>query len=222
MKRKRRAIGIICTTLIVVALIGPALLAQTDSDKAKGKLLFDGKTLKGWKSTDFGGEGNVVVKDGAVVMERGGDMTGITYTRGDFPRIDYEISLEAKRVMGSDFFATTTFPVGKDYCSLVLGGWGGTVVGLSSLDDRDASENDSGTLKDFKQNQWYRVRIRVTAKKIAAWIDDKQMIDQDTTDRRITIRAECDPCKPFGIATWRTEGAVRDIRIRTLTAAEKK
>ena len=37
-----------------------------------------------------------------------------------------------------------------------------------------------------------------------------------------SIRAECELCKPFGVATWRTTGAVRDIRVRALTAEEKK
>ena len=112
--------------------------------------------------------------------------------------------------------------MGKEYCSLVVGGWGGTVVGLSSINARDASENETGTFKVFKQNQWYRVRIRVTKQKIEAWIDDEKMVDLETKDRKISIRGECEPCKPFGIATWRTEGAVRDIRVRMLTAAETK
>ena len=61
---------------------------QAANDRDNGKLLFDGKSLTGWKSTNFGGEGEVRVADGAVVMEQGSNMTGITYTRGDFPRMD--------------------------------------------------------------------------------------------------------------------------------------
>ena len=44
----------------------------------------------------------------------------------------------------------------------------------------------------------------------------------DTEDKKISIRVECFACKPFGIATWHTAGAVRDIRVRALTDAEKK
>ena len=40
----------------------------------------DGKTLAGWKSTEFGGEGEVSVVDGAIVLEMGNNMTGITWT----------------------------------------------------------------------------------------------------------------------------------------------
>ena len=53
--------------------------------------LFDGKTLGKWAVTDFGGQGEVVVKDGAIYMAMGHDMTGITWT-GPLIRMDYEIS----------------------------------------------------------------------------------------------------------------------------------
>ena len=66
------------------------------------------------------------------------------------------------------------------------------------------------------------MRIRVARDKIQAWIDDEKLVDLETADRRISIRLECGPCKPFGIATWHTSGAVRNIRVRALTEAEKK
>jgi hypothetical protein len=196
--------------------------AGTQKDPAGWKALFDGKTLAGWKKTNFGGEGEVAVEKGTVVMEQGNDMTGITYARDDFPKLDYEVTLEGKRVEGNDFFCTTTFPVGNSHCSLVMGGWGGGVVGLSSVDSYDASENETSGFKTFKRDQWYRVRIRVTKGQIEAWIDNEKVVDLSTEGRKISVRAECEPCRPFGIATWRTTGAVRDIRVRTLTAAEKK
>ncbi|MGO9598371.1 MAG: family 16 glycoside hydrolase, partial [Isosphaeraceae bacterium] len=40
-------------------------------DPYRWKELFDGKTLNGWKKTQFGGEGRVDVKDGMIVMEMG-------------------------------------------------------------------------------------------------------------------------------------------------------
>jgi len=129
--------------------------------------------------------------------------------------------VEAKKVKGNDFFGTTTFPVGDKYCSLVVGGWGGTVVGLSSINFRDAVENETTTIREFKHDQWYCIRIRVTKNRIRAWIDDKKVVDLETKDKRLSIRAECDPCRPFGIATWRTTGAVRDVRVRLLAAAER-
>jgi hypothetical protein len=193
-----------------------------EKDQAKWRPLFDGKSLAGWKAANFGGEGEVTVKDGAIVMEQGNDMTGVTYTRGDFPTTDYEFTLEGKRTQGTDFFCTTTFPVGDSHCSLVVGGWGGAVVGLSSIDSRDASENETNSLQGFKRDQWYRVRVRVTRERITAWIDDQKVVDLAVKGKKISIRPECELCRPFGIATWRTTGAVRDIRVRALPAKESK
>jgi hypothetical protein len=221
----RESVAVVVALGVAVLMGAPAGIADQPADKAKDKAawkaLFDGKSLGGWKATNFGGEGEVSVKDGIVILEPGSDMTGITYAKGDFPKMDYEITLEGKRLRGNDFFCTTTFPVGDAHCSLVVGGWGGTVVGLSSIDSRDASENDTKTLQSFKRDQWYRVRIRVTSERIMAWIDDQKVVDLATKGKKITIRPECELCQPLGIATWRTAGAVRDIRVRTLTDAEK-
>src|SRR4051794_21068174 len=204
-------------------LLGPAPAPRgAEKEKAGWKKLFDGKSLAGWKSADFFGKGKVRVKDGAIVMEKGKQMTGIAYGRGDFPKMDYEVTLEAKKVEGSDFFCTTTFPVGDSFCSLVVGGWGGKVVGLSSIDSLDALRNETNKSKELKHGRWYRIRIRVSPSRIEAWIDSEKMVDLDTTDRSISIRVECQRCKPFGIATWQTTGAVRDVRVRALSAAEKK
>ena len=127
--------------------------------------------------TDFGGEGKVAVRNGAIVMERGNQMTGITWT-GKPPRSNYELTLDGKRIEGSDFFCTTTFPVGDDYCSFVTGGWGGSVIGLSNVDHMDASENQTSASREFKNDTWYQFRIRVTDEKIEVWIDKDQVVDQ--------------------------------------------
>ncbi len=134
----------------------PAAAAQLNKKKASAKPgwkpLFDGKTLKDWKITNFGGEGEVVVEKGVIVMGMGSSMTGITYI-GKIPKCDYEIRLEAKRIDGIDFFATTTFPVNDSFCSLVVGGWAGPVVGISCIDFADASENETTTYQRFKEGR---------------------------------------------------------------------
>jgi hypothetical protein len=183
------------------------------------KSLFDGKTLNGWSVPKLGSEGNVEVKDGAIVMAMGSSMTAIKWD-GDVLRDNFELVLEGKRIDGCDFFCTTTFPVGKDYCSFVVGGWGGAVVGLSSIDYYDASENSTTKMVEFKDKQWYRVRIRVSNAAIQGWIDDKLLVNQPRKDHKISTRMEVDDCKPLGIATWCTIGAVRDIRVRPLTAED--
>jgi hypothetical protein len=214
-----------CLPVLGIALVvclGPLAAEQPGKGEPQAKSLFDGKSLDGWKAADYYGAGKVHVKDGVLFIDKGQVMTGATYVRGDFPKMDYEVTFEAKKLAGNDFFATTTFPVGDSFCSLVVGGWSGPVVGLSSIDSVDASTNETRKDMEFKNDQWYRIRIRVSAKRIEAWIDAEKVVDLDTTDRRISIRIECAACKPFGIATYETAGAVRDIKVRALTEAEKK
>ncbi len=177
--------------------------------------MFDGRTLTGWKASDFAGHGDITVEKGQIILPMGNDITGITWTN-ELPRYNYEVSLEAMRVDGSDFFCGLTFPVKEDPCSLIMGGWGGGVVGLSSLDGMDASENETTTYINFTEKRWYRVRLRVGGDKIQAWLDDKPLINVTTKDRKISIRIEVEESKPFGIATWRTTGALRNLKIRRL------
>jgi len=220
-----RAASFVTLTLSLLACrVGaqPPAAKAADKDKDGWKKLFDGKSLTGWTPTDFVGAGKVVVKDGAIVMETGSSMTGITYAGKDFPTVDYEVTFEARKVAGNDFFCTATFPVGEDFCSFVVGGWGGQTVGLSSIDSEDASANETSKSKEFKRDQWYRLRLRISKPKIEAWIDDEKMVDLETADRRISIRLECRPSRPFGICTWETSGAVRDVKVRQLSEAEKK
>jgi hypothetical protein len=200
-------------------VIAVAEQKSSESDAPAWRSLFDGKTLDGWKSINFGGEGEVVVENGSIVMRSGSSMTGVVYT-GQVPSTNYELELEGQRLQGVDFFATTTFPVGKDRCSFVTGGWGGTVVGLSTVDYYDASDNATSSFFDFKDKTWYRFRVRVSDAKIETWINDKQIVSQPRKGHKIGIRLECDLVKPLGVCTWDTTGAIRAVRIRDLKPAE--
>ncbi|MHA3773945.1 TIM barrel protein [Verrucomicrobiota bacterium sgz303538] len=189
------------------------LMKQADA-QSTWTPLFDGKTLKGWKVTEFGGRGEVTVQDGAIVLDAGNDLTGINLA-GEPQRMNYEVELEAKRVEGSDFFCGLTFPVEKNNVTLVVGGWGGTMVGISSIDGMDASENETSFARKFDNNRWYRIRVRVTPGKIQAWIDDEQVANVSTEGRKLSMRAgEIESSEPFGIASFRTRAALRDIKIR--------
>ena len=179
--------------------------------------LFDGRTLANWERTPFGGEGAVEVENGQIILKTGaGDLTGITWTGRELPTTNYELALQAMRIEGGDFFAGITFPVAESFCSLILGGWGGTVVGLSSINGRDASENDTTQSIVFERGRWYDVRIRGTPSKIEAWLDGKQVVDQNIVGQKIYTRIEVEPSQPLGIAAWRTKSAIKEIRLRPL------
>jgi hypothetical protein len=190
--------------------------AEEESD---GVALFDGKTLEGWKESEFAGQGNVEVVDGEIRMGFGQDLTGITWDGDELPTTNYEIELEAKRVDGADFFCGLTFPVDDKHCSLILGGWGGTIVGLSSIDRFDASMIETTKFKSFERDKWYKVRLRVTPKKIEAWIDDEQVVDFEIEDHKISVRVEVYASRPLGIASWQTSAALRNLRMRRLDEA---
>lgn len=208
--------GAAAGVVVVVSAVVLALVAfLVRPPKSEWTELFDGSSLAGWKITEFGGEGETSVENGALVLAIGNDMTGVSRATG-VPKTNYEVELEAMRVDGSDFFCGLTFPVKESACSLILGGWGGGLVGLSSLDGFDASENETSSYREFKNGQWYRVRLKVTDNRIEAWIDDEQIVDADIENRKVSVRLEVELSRPFGIATWRTKGAIRNIRVRPI------
>ncbi len=178
--------------------------------------LFDGKAIGKWKTTDFAGHADVEVKNGEILLPQGGDMTGINLEAAP-AKMDYEIELSAKRTEGDDFFCGLTFPVGDKCVSLIVGGWGGSVVGISNVNGENASENETTQYRNFKKGVWYRIRVRVTKEKIEAWIDKDQLIDLEIEGKSLDMRiGEIESSKPFGIATWRTAGALKDLRWRKL------
>ena len=201
-----------------------ATLAPAGDAPPKWEALFDGKTLNGWAESEFESAAGVKVinpfKDGrgAIVLERSETLSGITWVRGaTLPRVNYEIELEAMKLDGNNFVCGLTFPVGNTACSFIVGGWGGMVVGLSSIDHADAAENETTQGMEFELNRWYRIRVRVTDEKIEAWIDDDKKVDVETKGRVIGLRpGDIQKSLPLGIASYMTRAAVRDIRLRRL------
>ncbi len=219
------------STLLRAALLTPVLFLTAASLSAAEatpppaeRSLFDGKSLGGWKPSAFDSQAAVKVeptfRDGpaAIILERSAHLSGITWADADsVPRMNYEISLEAMRLEGSDFFCGLTFPVGKSAVTFVVGGWGGMVTGISCIDNSDASDNETTSSKDFKSDRWYRIRVRVTPGKLEAWIDGDQVVDVETTGRKLDLRfGEISNSLPLGIAAYETKAALRDLRLRRL------
>jgi len=208
--------GILARTLLAaLILLGPVWAADKEEKPAEWRPLFDGKSLEGWTVTDFTGHGKVTVDKGVITLGTG-FMTGITYEK-PFPLSNYEIRLEAARVEGSDFFAGITFPVKDSHCSWIVGGWGGVLVGLSSIDGMDASENETTSVWQFERGRFYRLRLQVTDDRITAWIDDDWAVDVYIRDRTIGLRfGEIELSRPLGIAAYSTTSALRNIEYRLL------
>ena len=208
---------------VVATAAEPKAKPAEKKDDAKWTPLFNGKDLDGWKKTNFGGEGEVTVEDKCLIIDMGGPLSGVTWKGKEPPhKMDYEIRLEAKRVKGTDFFCGLTFPVDDSCRSFIVGGWAGGVVGLSSINDFDAAENGTTTYHEFKNDKWYKFRVKVTKDAIQCWIDDERVVNQEIKDQKISTRIEVDACQPLGLATYETKAAIRNFEIRPLKAEEKK
>lgn len=198
------------THILPIAL--SVLILVTSKCTPDTRVLFNGVSLDGWQIIDFEGRENVFIADSCVIVGMSSGITGIKWIK-DFPITKYEVSLEAKRIEGNDFFCGLTFPVKESFCTLVIGGWGGSVVGLSCIDDEDAVNNITCDFRNFVSGRWYIVRLKVTDEKIEAWIDRDKIVDFTIGDHSLYLRWEVESCKPFGIATWQTTGALRNIKL---------
>ena len=195
--------------------------ADVPSEKAVGspwRTLLNGKDLAGWTETKFGGAGEPVVENQKLVIAMGAGLSGVNWTNpAAIPKIDYELELEAMKLEGNDFFCGLTFPVAETSCTLVVGGWGGSVVGLSSIDGLDASENETTKNLYFEPKRWFRIGLTVTGNRITVKIDGDKVMELDTTGKKIDLRhGEIYLSKPLGLATYQTSAAFKNIRIREL------
>ncbi len=213
---QRTLLSTIALCLSLTISLGTVDAAERNAKPTRWRDLFDGESLEGWEKTNYGGEGEVEVKDGQLLLHFGYSMTGITYQRDDLPRTNYEIRTTVLKMEGNDFFCGATFPVADSHCSFIAGGWGGAVTGLSSIDGQDASENETTGYQNFPAGKWYKIRIRVEPHLIQCWINGKQVVYQNILDRKITTRNEVNLNKPLGFATWETKAAYKSIQIREL------
>lgn len=213
--------------LPALLLIGAAFAADETKPAAEAPkeiVLFDGKSLDDWESVDIGGSGVVEMEGGLMIINQGESVSGAIYKKAAaLPMTNYEITLEAKRLQGVDFFVGLTFPVGdlKTSATLVCGGWGGSVTGISSIDNLDASENNTTTFQRYKDDQWYTIKLRVTPTKLSAWVDDKQVIDEDIEGKKVGVRpGPIENYLPMSLTTFNTTAAIRNMKLTPVV--EKK
>ncbi len=185
--------------------------------------LLEGPLAALWQAAGIPDEGAVEVAENRLLLRDGQPMSGARFT-GDWealglPWIQYALTFEARRVEGQDFFATCTFPAGApERCvSLVLGGWGGGLVGISSIDHFNASQNSTRGELPFENGRWYRVRIEVREDDLRVEIDDRPVVHVSIKGRHLSLYGgDIDRCAPLGFATWLTTGEVRAVRMERL------
>jgi hypothetical protein len=106
-----------------------------------------------------------------------------------------------------------TFPVKDEFCSLVVGGWGGPVTGISCINGEDASGNQTRLLKKYEPGRWYAIRVDVRDDRLTCSIDDERVVDLPLDGVRLSLRGEVDATRPLGICAFETKAAWRNIRL---------
>ena len=179
--------------------------------------LFNGRDLKGWELKEFGHRQEINFKNGILTLGFGYPLTGIAWKDESLlPKVDYEISFDAKREYGDDFFVCLTFPYKKSYASLILGGWAGAITGISSIDGKDASNNETTRNIDYKNKKWYAIRLRATEQKIQVWLGTTKIIDISTMGKKLSTRSEVSLTQPLGFATFETVGKIKNFKLKRL------
>lgn len=182
--------------------------------------LFNGKDLTGWKRAEIIDNGEIkVLPNGIVECGVGRPISGIAYTN-KFPTMNYELSLEAMRVEGDDFFIALTIPVEKSFCTVIIGGWGGGLCGLSSYDGGDAANNQWAQGLTLKNNQWYKLVVRVTTCVLQISLDKDLYTARVEFDdsRRLSLRfGDMEKTTPLGLATYETKAHWRNFTMTPIT-----
>ena len=199
-----------------------ALLGACGAGAAEPVSLFNGKDLSGWKVVAYDGGGAVEVRpDGAVSCAAGAPMSGIAYTN-PVPTMSYELKLEVMRVEGSDFFVGLTIPIEENFCTVIIGGWGGNLCGVSSINYMDASESQWSRAVGFENNRWHTLRVRVMPNVLQIFLDEKKTyharIDYEkSTQFSLRSGSDIDKTKPLGLATYQTHAQWRNFTLTKIT-----
>lgn len=171
----------------------------------------------------FGGAGESTIDTESITLARGEPLTGVRFA-GEFKTTDYEVEVEAARIGGNDFFCALTLPIGNSHATIVLGGWGGSLTGISCVDGLDASSNPSKSFQRYERGIFYALRVAVTEKRLLATLKDTResssaaitLFDLDTAGRTFSLRPEVERCRPLGLATYNTTAVIRRIAWRDL------
>ena len=177
-------------------------------------MLFDGNDLSEWDVGVFGYPGAFDVEEDGVIIPQSMSLAGLTYA-GEPPSPPFVLTVEATRAFGSDFFLGVTFPVREAHLTLVLGGWGGNVCGLSCIDGKDASSNETRTLMSFPNGKRQTVVIDVSNERVEARVNGRVIVDQALADdTRLSLRTEVTPNAPLGVASFATSTTLHRVSVR--------
>ena len=237
--------GFLVVSGVVLCACGQGPSGDTGKEPVKAAKGWTVEDWSEWKQQDTGPEAKVTVvadlpevkgaaasaplseeakKAGVLVLERGEPFTVVRY-EGKAPLLvdEYEISWEAARLAGNDFFASLTFPVGsREKCAtFVTGGWGGWTTGVSSIGHQFANENETTGSMEFALGQWYAFTLQVNTRCLRGLIDGKEQFKVGLKGKAIDMHpSEITKSMPLGFASYSTKGAIRNVRVRALKSGE--
>jgi hypothetical protein len=182
--------------------------------------LLDAPHAAFWRPSGMEHQGEALLKNGEITTGIGAPMTGITFTAWEslgIPRDHYLIEYETLRAEGGDFFGSITFPVRDSGLTFIMGGWGGGLTGVSSIDGLDASENMTRGHFDFQNQRWYRVRVELRDETLTITIDERLFVKVSLKGRQTSLRyGEISKCLPLGFASYLTTAHIRRLIVREL------
>jgi hypothetical protein len=158
----------------------------------------------------FESHGGVNFSVNKLSLAMGKPGTGVNY-RGPVPRMNYSISVEAMRTEGEDFFYGLTFPINDQHASLIIGGWGGGVTGISNMGGMSAVENETTGYTPFENDRWYKIKLSVSKKAIRVLLDEREIIQVETAKHQYSVWPQQATMCPLGIATWKTASEIRNL-----------
>ncbi len=160
--------------LLAMSVISPTALAD-DAKQTKGawKSLFDGKTLDGWKANEA--TGSFKVKDGAIFVN--GNRSHLFYVGDDQPLVDFELVAEVMTRPGSNSglyihtkYQDSGWP--KQGYEVQINNTHGDPIKTSSL-----YQVVNVTKAPAKDNQWFKLQVKVDGKRIVVKVDGKTTVD---------------------------------------------
>jgi len=219
MKHLRRA-GFHSRPFFCACLVLALVQCGRKTESKREWRLLEAPHAASWRASGMEEQGEAFVKDGEITTGIGAPMTGITFTAWEslgVPRDRYLIEYEAMRAEGADFFGSITFPVRDSGLTFIMGGWGGGLTGVSSIDGLDASENMTRGNFAFENNRWYRVRIELKNENLTITIDGRPFVNVSLKGRETGLRyGEISKCLPLGFASYLTTARIRHVVVREL------
>ena len=197
-------------------LVSCSAPGAADRESFEWRDLLSEEVVDGWRASAFGISGNEEIAAHRIAMSMGNPFTGVTWHGDPIPDVDYEIELIARKTMGVDVFCGLTFPVNDNFCTLILGGWGGSLTGLSSVNEIDASENFTRSFQRYDIGTDYTIRLRVEEDRVRAWLQGELLLEVELGENELSVRPEVEPSLPLGIACYNTATQISSFRVREL------